>query len=111
MVLKLRLTPRLQLSLQCTCCGQMFNEEKRNETVVDVAIFGVVDPYAVCPVCLQMTDAVTIRQDPEYRRKARVEMFQRYGVVVRTRWNPDYSAPPAEAFDEPLRARRKTRDD
>lgn len=111
MALFLKLTPQLQVSpmLQCTCCNQMFSEQQRDETHVNVALFGTANAYVICPVCLQEVPP-TIRQDAEYQRKARVEMYLRYQIVLRQTWTPDYSEPAYEMQDEPRR-RKKVDDD
>jgi hypothetical protein len=102
MVLKLTLIPTpklLQLTgLKCVCCGQIFNEDRRKQESFDATMFGTVDQYALCPVCLQATGEIA--KDLEYQRKARVEMYQRWGIVIRYRWNPDYSEPPEQQFEK-----------
>jgi hypothetical protein len=80
--MNLSLQPRLRLALRCNTCGQLVEQETRDEQLVDVLMFGTMSPYAVCVGCLQdMTYPGWA--DPEYQRRFRVTLFKKYGTVVR----------------------------
>ena len=71
------------LRLRCTVCDRSIDFEQRDEDMVDAALFGVKDPYWVCPGCLQTVKSYELHDDPEYQRRVRVKLFERFGRVVR----------------------------
>lgn len=93
----LSLGPSLRLALRCAVCDQIMDVDQRDEDQTVAALVGAV-PYALCPGCLQLAPN---KDDPGYRRRARVRHFERNGTVL-----------PVEAVDgEPLKTpwTRRTR--
>jgi hypothetical protein len=70
------------LVLECSVCKSFVDERRVRDAVTAVKLFGSANLYALCPGCLQDTTWST-RHDPEFRRKARVKMFELYRIVAR----------------------------
>lgn len=53
------------MCFECSLCGNLIDDEERNETAFEVVLFGAVN-YAVCPICL---NTHVDKDDPEWRKK------------------------------------------
>lgn len=71
---------RVALGLTCTVCLQVRFCDDTNDTPTEVALFGVVDRYRVCPCCHREIGNHT---DEDYRRRVRVWLYEQEGVVLR----------------------------
>lgn len=77
----LGLMTRVMLALECAVCLQI-RKTDIGDDIASVAMFGTRDRYAACPACYrEMTPAA--RENPEYRRRVRVFLFNRDGIVLR----------------------------
>ena len=70
---------RLSLGLECQVCLRIVDDEN---AIAHALLFGLADPYAMCPGCYREMNP-TERGDPEYRRRARVAYFNKFGTVLR----------------------------
>lgn len=77
----LRMMLQQKAALRCQLCQSTINSEDQADDMASALFFGFSDPYVFCPSCHQETGP--IRQNPEYRRKARVLIYERYGVVLK----------------------------
>lgn len=82
MTLSQRPLLRQALAQECIVCGRNRDEEQAAEDMTEAALFGLKDPYAVCPSCHQQVVSPTLLEDVEYRRKVRVFYFTHYNRVL-----------------------------
>lgn len=86
--MKLSLGHSLRLTLECTVCLRNRDEDETQEGITSLMLFGLADPYAVCPMCMREV-VPSIRTDADYRRRVRVTWFTKFGKVLRERSTDD----------------------
>lgn len=71
----------LRLALECNVCGR--DRDEAEAALAEALLFGLSDPYALCPICFRET-AEPLRSNLEYRRRVRMAYFSKFGRVLRS---------------------------
>jgi len=71
----------LSTSLTCQVCEHNLDDE--DNALAEGLLFGLADPYAMCPVCFREIIEPQ-RSNEEYRRRVRVVLFNRYGRILKS---------------------------
>jgi hypothetical protein len=77
------LSLRTYLALECPVCLRHIDFSQQAKDAADIALFGVSDPYSVCPQCLQIVRSPSLLNDVEYRRKVRVHLHEHRGTTLK----------------------------
>lgn len=71
---------RVALGLTCTVCLQVRCCDDENTTPTEVALFGTINRYVMCPCCRR---EIRDHTDEDYRRRVRGWLYEHEGVVLR----------------------------